>query len=115
MFPRAYAIPTQWPTNVWQREAADRSIAELLAPYHDRILDPVYSLSASKLLLQRQLSGGLPSPLGQACRAIAKQVAYLLQLPIVADTATSTTAAASARAAANSAAQTAHEPMAIAA
>lgn len=82
MFPRAYAIPTQWPTNAWQREAAERTVAELLAPYRDRILDPVFSLSSSKFLLQRNLPPGLPTPLANACRAIAHQVVDLLQLPL---------------------------------
>lgn len=82
MFPRAYAIPTQWPTNVWQREAAEKAIGELLGPYHDRILDPVFSLSASKLLLQKHLPDSLPTPLANACRAVAHQVIDLLQLPI---------------------------------
>lgn len=82
MFPRAYAIPTQWPTNAWQRDAAEKAIQELLAPYRDRILDPVFSLSASKLLLQKQIPGSLPTPLANACRAVAHQVIDLLQLPL---------------------------------
>jgi chromosome partitioning protein len=82
MFPRAYAVPTQWPTNAWQREAAEKAVAELLAPYRDRILEPVFSLSASKLLLQKQIPPALPTPLANACRAVAHQVIDLLQLPI---------------------------------
>lgn len=82
MFPRAYAIPTQWPTNAWQREAAEKSLAELLEPYRDRILDPVFSLSASKVLLQKNLPESLPTPLANACRAAAHQVVDLLQLPL---------------------------------
>lgn len=82
MFPRAYAIPTQWPTNAWQREAAEKSLAELLEPHRDRILDPVFSLSASKVLLQRNLPESLPTPLANACRAAAHQVVDLLQLPL---------------------------------
>ena len=82
MFPRAYAIPTQWPTNAWQREAAEKSIAEMLAPYQDRILQPVFSLAASKLLLQAQIPPVLPTPVGNACRAVAHQVLDLLQIPI---------------------------------
>lgn len=82
MFPRAYAIPTQWPTNAWQRESAEKAVQELLAPYRDRILDPVFSLSASKLLLQKTLPDGLSTPLANACRAIAHQVVDLLQLPL---------------------------------
>ena len=82
MLPRAYAIPTQWPTNAWQREAAEKAIAELLAPYRDRILDPVFSLSASKQLLQKNIPASLPTPLANACRAVAHQVVDLLQLPL---------------------------------
>lgn len=82
MFPRAYAIPTQWPTNPWQREIAEKAVSELLAPYRDRILGPVASLAASKLLLQRRLPGELPVPLAHACRAVAHQVVELLQLPL---------------------------------
>ncbi len=82
MFPRAYAIPTQWPTNAWQREAAEKTVADLLAPYRDRILDPVFSLSASKVLLQKHLPASLPTQLTNACRTVAHQVVDLLQLPI---------------------------------
>lgn len=81
MFPRAYAIPTQWPTNAWAREAAERLISEMLAPYQDRILDPVYALGASKLLLQKQIPQLLPTPLANACRSAAHHVLDLLQIP----------------------------------
>jgi hypothetical protein len=85
MFPHAYAIPSQWPTNVWQREAADKTVADLLAPYSDRILAPVATLSASKLLLQKNIPAGFPSPLGNACRGVARQVLDLLQIPVSED------------------------------
>lgn len=82
MFPRAYAIPTQWPTNAWARESADKLIQDMLAPYHDRILDPVYALAASKLMLHKQIPSALPTPLANACRSVAHQVLDLLQIPI---------------------------------
>jgi chromosome partitioning protein len=82
MFPRAYAIPSQWPTNAWARDAAERLVQDMLAPYHDRILDPIYALGASKLLLQKQLPAALPTPLANACRFSAHQVLDLLQIPI---------------------------------
>lgn len=82
LFPCAYAIPTQWPTNAWQREAAEKTVGTQLAPYRDRILDPVFSLSVSKLLLEKTLPGSLPTPLANACRAVAHQVVDLLQLPL---------------------------------
>jgi hypothetical protein len=82
MFPRAYAIPTQWPTNAWQREAAEKTTSDMLAPFRDRILEPIYSLAASKLLLQAQLPTPLPTPLANACRSAAHQILDLLQIPI---------------------------------
>jgi chromosome partitioning protein len=82
MFPRAYAIPSQWPTNAWARDAAERLLQDMLAPYHDRILDPIYALGASKLMLQKQLPAALPTPLANACRFSAHQVLDLLQIPI---------------------------------
>jgi hypothetical protein len=82
MFPRAHAVPTQWPTNVWQRDVADKAVADFLAPYRHRILEPVATISASKLLLQKDLPSGLPSPLGNACRSVARQVLDLLQVAL---------------------------------
>lgn len=74
MFPRAWAIPAQWPTNPWQQESAQKTIEEQLGKYADRILQPVSTLSASKLLLQKNIPPKLPTPLGNACRALAYQV-----------------------------------------
>jgi chromosome partitioning protein len=82
MFPHAYAIPTQWPTNAWQREAADATLAEMLAPFRNRMLQPVFALSASKLLLQKEIPVPLPTPLTNAARSVAHQVLELLQIPI---------------------------------
>ena len=80
MFPRAYAIPSQWPTNVWQRDAAERTVDEFLARFGNRILSPVVAISASKHLLQKTIPGSLPSPLANASRRIARQVLDLLQI-----------------------------------
>ena len=80
-FPRAYAVPTQWPTNPWQRSHADRSVAQLMQAYHDRILAPVNALSASKLLLHSQLPEPLPTALANACRGVARQVLAVLEIP----------------------------------
>lgn len=82
MFPRAYAIPSQWPTNAWARETAERTVTEMLAPYRDRILDPIFTLGASKLLLQKHVPPTLPTPLANACRSSAHQVLDLLQIPL---------------------------------
>ena len=82
MFPRAYAIPTQWPSNAWQRDAAEHTVADHLAAYRDRILEPVGTLSATKQLLQKQLPATLPTPLANACRSVAHQVLDLLQISV---------------------------------
>lgn len=81
MFPRAYAVPSQWPIIPWQREAAERTVAESLAPYRNRILTPIVALSASKQLLHKTMTGPVPPQLGNACRGIARQVLELLQVP----------------------------------
>jgi len=80
MFPRAWAVPAQWPTNPWQQEAAQKTIQEQLGQYADRILQPVNTLSASKLLLQKNIPPRLPTPLGNACRAIAYQVLDMMEI-----------------------------------
>jgi hypothetical protein len=80
MFPRAYAVPSQWPNNAWQRDAADRAVAQLMHAHRHRILRPVNALSSSKLLLQRQIPEQLPTPLANACRSIARQVLQVLEI-----------------------------------
>ena len=82
LFPRAYAVPMQWPTNSWQRETAEKTVSEFLAQYQDRILEPLFALSASKLMLQKQIPAALPTPLVNACRGMAYQVLDLLQIQI---------------------------------
>ncbi len=79
-FPSAWAITSQWPTNPWQQEAAEKTLSEQLGQYTDRILQPVSALSASKLLLQRNIPDKLPTPLGNACRALAYQVLEMLEI-----------------------------------
>ncbi|GHT83482.1 hypothetical protein FACS1894116_13400 [Betaproteobacteria bacterium] len=80
LFPRAYAVPTQWPNNAWQREAADRNVAQMMGAYRDRILHPVIALSATKLLLHKQLPEQCPTPLSNTCRAIARQLLEILEI-----------------------------------
>jgi hypothetical protein len=89
LFPHAYAVPLQWPSNVWQRKVADRNVAQLMGAFSHRILRPVEALSASKLLLQKQVPEQLPSPLTGACRAIGRQLLEVLEIDIDADVAAS--------------------------
>ncbi len=81
-FPEAYAIPSQWPTNPWQQMAAERTLDELMPDYRARLLDPVYSVSASKLLLQSQVPASLPTMLNNVCRSMARQVLDRMGLPV---------------------------------
>lgn len=77
-FPKAYALPSQWPTNVWQKMTASKLVSRMLAGYEDRIIAPVYNISVSKMLLRGELEEKLPSHLNNACRAITQQVLELI-------------------------------------
>lgn len=69
--PEAYAVPCAWPTNKWQRSAADKLAKEMLEGFQERILEPINSISSSKLLLLDTVPAELPSELNNACRAAA--------------------------------------------
>lgn len=84
-FPRALGIPSQWPTNPWQQMAAERTLDEIMQSYRPRLLEPVYSVSASKLLLQTEVPANLPSILNNVSRGLAKQVLDRLGLPYTPD------------------------------
>ncbi|HLP96915.1 MAG TPA: hypothetical protein VK149_00575 [Sideroxyarcus sp.] len=77
-YPEAYGIPSQWPTNPWQQLAAERTLDELMQSYRSRLLDPVYSVSASKLLLETEIPGSLPSAVNNVSRSLARQVLDIL-------------------------------------
>jgi hypothetical protein len=80
-YPRAYAVPSQWPvSNRWQQQAADKLVAQMMTPYRDRIVRPVPALSATKLLLLKQIPAHLPTPLNNAARQFARQMVELLSL-----------------------------------
>ncbi|MDR0565168.1 MAG: hypothetical protein LBG78_09590 [Azoarcus sp.] len=89
LFPRAYAVPSQWPPNPWQREASDRNVAQWMGAFSDRLLKPVGALSSSKLLLQKQMPDHLPSPLLKACRSLGREVLDILEIDDSAETITS--------------------------
>ena len=74
VFTEAYGIPSQWPKNPWQQMAAEHTLDELMQDYRPRLLDPVYTVSSSKLLLETQLPHELPTVLNNVCRGLAKQV-----------------------------------------
>lgn len=80
-FPGALGVPSQWPTNPWQQMAAERTVDDLMADYRPRLMDPVYAVSASKLLLQTDVPAALPTALNNVCRSLARQVLDRLDLP----------------------------------
>jgi chromosome partitioning protein len=73
-FPRAHALPSQWPHNRWQLEAADRLIATMPSHLRARVLPPVMAVSASKLLLQAQVPDQLPTAVNNSTRALAQMI-----------------------------------------
>ncbi len=77
-FPEAFGVPSQWPTNPWQQMAAEHTLDELMQAYRPRLLEPVYAVSSSKLLLQSNIPPDLPTVLNNVCRGMARQVLELL-------------------------------------
>ena len=77
-YEKAFGIPSQWPTNPWQQMAAEHTLDELMQDYRPRLLEPVYAVSSSKLLLEAQIPRELPTVLNNVCRGLAKQT---LELP----------------------------------
>ncbi|HEU0186887.1 MAG TPA: hypothetical protein VFR06_03220 [Gallionellaceae bacterium] len=73
-YPEAFGVPSQWPTNPWQQMAAEHTLDELMQSYRPRLLDPVYAVSSSKLLLQSQSPHELPTVLNNICRGLAREV-----------------------------------------
>lgn len=78
-FPEAFGVPSQWPTNPWQQMAAEHTLDELMQDYRPRLFDPVYTVSASKLLLQSQIPNEIPTVLNNICRGLARQVLERLE------------------------------------
>lgn len=72
-FPEAFGVPSQWPKNPWQQMAAEHTLDELMQDYRPRLLEPVYTVSSSKLLLETQIPPDLPTVLNNVCRGLAKQ------------------------------------------
>lgn len=78
-FPEALGVPSQWPSNPWAQMAAERSIDQLIPEYRPRLTEPVYALSASKLLLQDPAPQPLPTALNNLCRRLARDVLARLE------------------------------------
>jgi hypothetical protein len=81
-FPQAWGLPSQWPTNPWQQMAAEKTLDEMMQAYRPRMLEPVYSVSSSKLLLQSEVPSSMPTVLNNMCRQLAMQVLERLGIPL---------------------------------
>jgi len=79
--PRAWGLPSQWPTDEPARREAEASVSLLLGDYQHRLLDPIPHLHATKLLLQNRIPRTLPWQLTNACLELAMQVFELLDVP----------------------------------
>lgn len=77
--PKALALPSQWPTNRWQFQTAQRLLESVPRHLQNRVLAPVFALSSSKQLLQSPLPESFPTPVNNACRAIARYTLRVLE------------------------------------
>ncbi|MFT3736059.1 MAG: hypothetical protein QM776_13710 [Rhodocyclaceae bacterium] len=77
-YPRAWALPSQWPTNHWQQDASRRLLDTLPAHLRQRVLAPTFAVSSSKLLLQARLPESLPTVLNNAARSVADMALTLI-------------------------------------
>lgn len=77
--PRALALPSQWPTNPWQYKSALKLLESIPAEFQHRVLTPVFAISSSKLLLQMPPPESFPTPVNNACRAIARYALRILE------------------------------------
>jgi hypothetical protein len=84
-FPQAYALPSQWPSNPLQLQASQRTLGHTLAAFTDRMLEPVYAQSATKLLLQQTFPLQIPAALNNSARMLALQVMELLGIALPED------------------------------
>ncbi len=78
-YPEALGVPSQWPTNPWQQLAAERTLDDLMQSYRPRLLEPVYMLSASKLLLECAIPAHIPTAVHNVSRSLARQVVERLE------------------------------------
>jgi len=77
-FPKAFALPSNWPTNSKAASIDAGYIEKLQARFSGRILPPVLSTHSIRDFLLNEFSGALLPPAQRYCRTIARQVAELL-------------------------------------
>lgn len=77
--PKALAMPSQWPTNPWQFKASQNLLESFPKALRQRVLAPVFAISASKLLLQDEPPENPPTALNNACRALARYMQGVME------------------------------------
>jgi len=69
--PDAYALPNRWPTNAMAKKVADGLLAQRLAEFRGRMMNPMPSVNALTTLVDE----GLPSSsIGPACKGFALRI-----------------------------------------
>jgi chromosome partitioning protein len=77
-FPKAFALPTNWPTNSKAATIDAGYIEKLEAQFPGRILPSVPTTHAIRDFVLSEFNGALLPPAQRYCRAVARQIASLL-------------------------------------
>jgi len=78
-FPKAWALPTDWPTNPKAIKVDAGFIKKLKTTYPGRILPPAYSTHSIRDLTLQNFNGTLLPPAQRYCREVARTVMKLLR------------------------------------
>lgn len=77
-FPKAWALPSNWPNNSKAQEIDSGYINKLAEHFPDRMLKPILSTHAVRDLVLLEFNGTLLPPAQRFCRALARQVMALI-------------------------------------
>lgn len=79
LLPKAWALPSQWPKNRSQLEAAGRLLEQLPLEFRERVLPPVFALPSTRHLLHTDIPEKLPVTLNNASKNFARFVLALFE------------------------------------
>jgi chromosome partitioning protein len=77
-FPKAFALPSNWPTNSKAASIDAGYVEKLEARFPGRVLPPVPATHSIRDFLLNEFNGALLPPAQRYCRTIARQIAELL-------------------------------------
>jgi len=77
-FPKAWALPSNWPNNTKAKEIDSGYVDKLAADFPDRILKELVATHAVRDLVLLQFSGILLPPAQRFCKLLARQVLDVL-------------------------------------